>query len=58
MLIHCLQLGVAGFILGRVIDIVTGLHKEFSDPIAVTLEDPDSTTPVGWVLLSCTLSSS
>ncbi len=54
---YCLQLGVAGFILGRVIDIVTGLHKEYSDPIAVSLEDPDSTTPVrlGFALMHAIL---
>ncbi len=40
------QLLGAGFFLGKVVNLVTGLNKEFTAPIAVTLEDPDSQEPV------------
>ncbi|PNH05994.1 Dolichyl-phosphate beta-glucosyltransferase [Tetrabaena socialis] len=37
---------VAGYLVGKVVDLVTLLAKEFVEPVAVTLEDPDTTEPV------------
>ncbi|EFJ46724.1 hypothetical protein VOLCADRAFT_92792 [Volvox carteri f. nagariensis] len=41
-----LGLLAAGYTLGKVINLVTALSKEFTEPISCTLEDPDSTSPV------------
>ncbi|GFR53161.1 hypothetical protein Agub_g15884 [Astrephomene gubernaculifera] len=49
MLLYFLQLIgllVAGYALGKVINLVTLITKEFTEPIVCTLEDPDSTAPV------------
>ncbi|KAG2485304.1 hypothetical protein HYH03_015978 [Edaphochlamys debaryana] len=45
-LLYWLALGVAGFVLSKLVNLVSSLGKEYAEPIVVTLEDPDATTPV------------
>ncbi|PNW71403.1 hypothetical protein CHLRE_16g652850v5 [Chlamydomonas reinhardtii] len=45
-IMNMVVLGLAGYFCGKLFDLVKKLSDEYTAPIACTLEDPDSTTPL------------